>query len=400
MTEKIDAVIVAGARTAIGTAFKGTLRDTSAMELAEVVLDAVQKRSGLDISQVDDIILAESNYGGGDIARHAAVVLGMLQVPGQAINRHCAGGLTAIGNAAGQIISGAERAIIAGGTQSTSTGPIQRWRTPGSTVDEFTEKWMPPTHPDTAEAPNMDMSITVGWNTAKEVDLTREEMDAWAFRSHQRAVAAVDAGMFDAEIVPVQALQADGTRKEFAVDEHPRRDSSLQKLASLKVLHPEIEGFSITAGNASGMNDAAAAVMVVGSDLAAEQGLPVLATVKAWAATAIDPALMGLAVLDVIPKVLDRAGITVADVALWEINEAFASVPVAACKKLGIDESIVNVFGSGCSLGHPVAASGARMVISLMNELGRRGGGYAVAAMCAGGGQAGAVVLEIADTRK
>ena len=400
MTEKIDAVIVAGARTAIGTAFKGTLRDTSAMELAEVVVDAVQKRSGLDISQVDDIILAESNYGGGDIARHAAVVLGMLQVPGQAINRHCAGGLTAIGNAAGQIISGAERAIIAGGTQSTSTGPIQRWRTPGSTVDEFTEKWMPPTHPDTAEAPNMDMSITVGWNTAKEVDLTREEMDAWAFRSHQRAVAAVDAGMFDAEIVPVQALQADGTLKEFAVDEHPRRDSSLQKLASLKVLHPEIEGFSITAGNASGMNDAAAAVMVVGSDLAAEQGLPVLATVKAWAATAIDPALMGLAVLDVIPKVLDRAGITVADVALWEINEAFASVPVAACKKLGIDESIVNVFGSGCSLGHPVAASGARMVISLMNELGRRGGGYAVAAMCAGGGQAGAVVLEIADTRK
>jgi acetyl-CoA C-acetyltransferase len=399
MTDKIDAVIVAGARTAIGTAFKGTLRDTSAMELAEVVVDAVQKRSGLDVSQVDDIILAESNYGGGDMARHAAVVLGMLQVPGQAINRHCAGGLTAIGNAAGQIISGAERAIIAGGVQSISTSPIQKWRTPG-TVDQFTEKWMPPTHPNTAEAPNMDMSITVGWNTAKEVDLTREEMDAWAFRSHQRAVAAIDAGTFDAEIVPVQALQSDGTRKEFAVDEHPRRDSSLEKLASLKVLHPEIEGFSITAGNASGMNDAAAAVMVVGSDLAVEQGLPVLATVKAWAATAIDPALMGLAVLDVIPKVLDRAGITVADVALWEINEAFASVPVAACKKLGIDDSIVNVSGSGCSLGHPVAASGARMVISLINELGRRGGGYAVAAMCAGGGQAGAVVLEIPDATK
>lgn len=399
MTDKIDAVIVAGARTAIGTAFKGTLRDTSAMELAEVVVDAVQKRSGLDVSQVDDIILAESNYGGGDMARHAAVVLGMLQVPGQAINRHCAGGLTAIGNAAGQIISGAERAIIAGGVQSISTSPIQKWRTPG-TVDQFTEKWMPPTHPNTAEAPNMDMSITVGWNTAKEFDLTREEMDAWAFRSHQRAVAAIDAGTFDAEIVPVQALQSDGTRKEFAVDEHPRRDSSLEKLASLKVLHPEIEGFSITAGNASGMNDAAAAVMVVGSDLAVEQGLPVLATVKAWAATAIDPALMGLAVLDVIPKVLDRAGITVADVALWEINEAFASVPVAACKKLGIDDSIVNVSGSGCSLGHPVAASGARMVISLINELGRRGGGYAVAAMCAGGGQAGAVVLEIPDATK
>lgn len=394
MADKIEAVIVAGARTAIGTAFKGTLRDTSAMELAEVVVDEVRKRSGLAPSQVDDIILAESNYGGGDIARHAAVVLDMLQVPGQAVNRHCAGSLTAVGNAAGQIISGAERAIIAGGTQSTSTGPIQTWRTPG-TVDGFTEKWMPPTHPNTAEAPNMDMSITVGWNTAKEIDLTREEMDAWAFRSHQRAVAAINAGAFDAEIVPVQALQADGTRKEFAVDEHPRKDSSREKLASLKVLHPEIEGFSITAGNASGMNDAAAAVMVVGGDLAAAQGLSVLATVKAWAATAVDPALTGLAVLDVIPKVLDRAGISVGDVALWEINEAFASVPVAACKKLGIDDSIVNVSGSGCSLGHPVAASGARMIISLMNELGRRGGGYAVAAMCAGGGQAGAVVLEV-----
>ncbi|WP_216693594.1 thiolase family protein [Dietzia psychralcaliphila] len=398
MTDKTDAVIVAGARTAIGTAFKGTLRDTSAMELAEVVVSAVQKRSGLDVSQVDDIILAESNYGGGDIARHAAVVLGMPQVPGQALNRHCAGGLTAIGNAAGQIISGAERAIIAGGVQSLSTSPVQTWRTPG-TVDQFAEKWMPPTHPNTAEAPNMDMSITVGWNTAKEVDLTREEMDAWAVRSHQRAVAAIDAGTFDAEIVPVQALQADGSREEFAVDEHPRRDSSLEKLSGLKVLHPEIDGFSITAGNASGMNDAAAAVMVVGSDLAAQQGLPVLATVKAWAATAIDPALTGLAVLDVIPKVLDRAGISVADVALWEINEAFAAVPVAACKKLGIDESLVNVSGSGCSLGHPVAASGARMVISVMNELGRRGGGYAVAAMCAGGGQAGAVVLEVPDSR-
>lgn len=394
MPDKIDAVIVAGARTAVGTAFKGTLRDTSAMELAEVVVDEVRKRSGLDASQVDDIILAESNYGGGDIARHAAVVLGMPQVPGQAVNRHCAGSLTAIGNAAGQIVSGAERAIIAGGTQSTSTSPIQKWRTPG-TADEFTDKWMPPTHPDTAEAPNMDMSITVGWKTAKEAGITREEMDAWAFRSHQRAVAAIDAGAFVDEIVPVQALGPDGIRREFSVDEHPRRDSSPEKLAGLKVLHPEIDGFSITAGNASGMNDAAAAVMVVGSDLAAEHGLPVLATVKAWAATAVDPVRTGLAVLDVIPKVLDRAGISVEDVALWEINEAFASVPVAACKKLGIDESIVNVSGSGCSIGHPVAASGARMVISSMNELRRRGGGYAVAAMCAGGGQAGAVVLEV-----
>ncbi|CAM3208666.1 acetyl-CoA C-acetyltransferase [Williamsia muralis] len=390
----IEAVIVAGARTPVGTSFKGTLRDTTAMELAEVVVAEVQKRSGLEPSQIDDIILAESNYGGGDVARHAAVVTGMTQVPGQAINRHCAGSLTAVGNAAAQIISGAERAIIAGGTQSISTSPLQSFRTPG-TVDEFTNKWMPPTHPDSAAAPNMDMSITVGWNTATELDLTREEMDAWALRSHQRAIAAIDAGAFVDEIIPVSARQQDGTFVEFTTDEHPRRDTTAERLAGLKTLHPEIEGFSITAGNSSGINDAAAAVMVVGSDLAASEELEVLATVKAWAATGINPAHTGLAVLDVIPKVLDRAGIGVSDVALWEINEAFAAVPVAACKKLGISDDIVNVLGSGCSIGHPVAASGARMILSLINELRRRGGGYGVAAMCAGGGQAGAVVIDV-----
>ncbi|OZG28920.1 acetyl-CoA acetyltransferase [Williamsia sp. 1138] len=390
----IEAVIVAGARTPVGTSFKGTLRDTTAMELAEVVVAEVQKRSGLEPSQIDDIILAESNYGGGDVARHAAVVTGMTQVPGQAINRHCAGSLTAVGNAAAQIISGAERAIIAGGTQSISTSPLQSFRTPG-TVDEFTNKWMPPTHPDSPEAPNMDMSITVGWNTATELDLTREEMDAWALRSHHRAIAAIDSGAFVEEIIPVSARRQDGTFVEFTTDEHPRRDTTADRLAGLKTLHPEIEGFSITAGNSSGINDAAAAVMVVGSDLAASEELEVLATVKAWAATGINPAHTGLAVLDVIPKVLDRAGIGVSDVALWEINEAFAAVPVAACKKLGISEDIVNVLGSGCSIGHPVAASGARMILSLINELRRRGGGYGVAAMCAGGGQAGAVVIDV-----
>jgi acetyl-CoA C-acetyltransferase len=394
MSDKIEAVIVAGARTAIGTAFKGALRDTTALELAEVVVREVQQRSGLDIALIDDVILAESNYGGGDVARHAAVVAGMTHVPGQAVNRHCAGGLTAIGNAAAQIVSGAERAIIAGGTQSTSTSPLQRFRIPG-TVDEFTDRWMSPTHPDTPEAPNMDMSISVGWNTAKEVGLTRGEMDAWAFRSHQRAVAAIDAGAFKDEIVPVQARQADGTTVTFDTDEHPRRSTTLEKLASLNPLHPEIPDFSITAGNASGMNDAAAAVMVVSSELAADQGLETLAVVRAWAATATDPGRMGLAPLDVIPKVLDRAGLSIGDIDLWEINEAFACVPVAACKKLGIDEDLVNTAGSGCSLGHPVAASGTRMVITLINELRRRGGGHAVAAMCAGGGQAGALVIEV-----
>ncbi|MEV8546890.1 thiolase family protein [Streptomyces sp. NPDC051572] len=392
-------VIVAGARTAVGRAFKGSLRDTTAMDLARVVVEEVVRRSGLDAALVDDVILAESNYGGGDLARHAAVEAGMLQVPGQAVNRHCAGSLTAIGDAAAVIAAGAERAVVAGGVESTSTAPVQRFRVPG-TEDSFEERWMSPSHPDIPEAPNRDMSLTVGWNTAREVGITREEMDAWAARSHQRAIAAIDAGAFTEEIVPVRALRPDGSFTDFAVDEHPRRDTGVEKLAGLKVLHPEIEDFSITAGNAAGLNDGAAAVVVADSAFAAEQGLTVLAEIRAWAATAIEPARTGVAVLDVIPKVLRRAGLDVSDIALWEINEAFASVPVAACKKLGIDEELVNTAGSGCSLGHPVAASGARMVVTLLHELRRRGGGYGVAAMCAGGGQAGAVVLHVPGERR
>lgn len=387
-------VIVAGARTAIGRSFKGTLRETTAMELAEPVITAVLERSGLAPELVDDIILAESNYGGGDIARHTAVALGLPHIPGQAVNRHCAGSLTALGNAAASIASGMERAVVAGGTQSVSTAPRQSFRTPG-TADEYTDQWMPPTHPDTPTAPNRDMSITVGWNTAREVGISRAEMDAWAVRSHERAIAAIRSGAFDEEIVPVSALQGDGSRVDFRVDEFPRAGTTLDKLAGLKPLHPEIDGFSITAGNSSGINDAAAALLVTSSSLAAEQGLVPLAEVRAWATTAIDPARTGIAVLDVIPKVLQRAGLRLEDIGLWEINEAFAAVPIAACRKLGIDEALVNTAGSGCSLGHPVAASGARMIVTLVHELRRRGGGHGIAAMCAGGGQAGAVLVTV-----
>ena len=177
----------------------------------------------------------------------------------------------------------------------------------------------------------------------------------------------------------------------FDTDEHPRRDTSLEKLASLKVLHPEIEGFSITAGNASGANDGAAALVVASDRL----GLPALAIVRAWASVGVDPALTGLAPVEAIPKALKRAGLSVSDVALFEINEAFAAMTVATVKMLDIDPEIVNVSGSGCSLGHPVAASGARMIVSLVHELRRRGGGIGVAAMCAGGGMGSATVIEV-----
>ncbi|MGX7680162.1 thiolase family protein [Jatrophihabitans sp. DSM 45814] len=389
-----DAIIVSAARTAVGTARKGTLANTSGEELATLILHETVRRSGLDPTRFDDVIFAESGYGGGDLARYAAVVNGMLSVPGQAVNRHCAGSLTAIGNASAGIRAGMEQAVIAGGVQASSASPQMRSRVLGTT-DQFIENWMPPTHPDSAEAPNRDMSISVGWNTAKAAGITREEMDHWAWRSHMRAIAAIDAGKFVDEIVPIKVQDASGAIVEFAVDEHPRRDSTLEKLASLKVLHPEIPGFSITAGNASGVNDAAAAVAITSSELAAAEGLNSMAKVLAWSAAGIDPALMGLGALRAITKVLERGGKSVQDIALWEINEAFASVPVAACKEFGLDEELVNFSGSGCSIGHPVAASGARMINTLIYELQRRGGGLGVAAMCAGGGQGGAVLIEV-----
>lgn len=387
-------VIVGAARTAIGRSFKGTLVNTPPETLITAVLPEVIRRSGIDPNDIDDLIFAESHYGGGDLARYAADAAGLPDVPGQSVNRHCAGSLTAIGNAAAQIGSGMERALIAGGVQSLSMTPLVNWRIPGPEL-KFEEKWMPPTHVETPDAPTRDMSITVGWNTAQSVGITREEMDVWAARSHQRAIAAIDAGKFVDEIVPLKVQQFDGSVTEFSVDEHPRRDTTAEKLAGLKPLHPEIEGFSITAGNSSGTNDAAAAVALVDSDYAAANSLTTLATVKAWAAAGVPPRDCGLGAVKVIGKVLDRAGLKPSDVTLWEINEAFASVPIAACREYGIDDELVNFSGSGCSLGHPIAASGARMVTTLVYELQGRGGGIGVAAMCAGGGQGGAVVVEV-----
>lgn len=388
-----SAVIVSAVRTAVATSRKGTLANTSGEKLAATILKAAVERSGIAPELIDDVIFAESMYGGGVLARHAAVELGIFQSGGMAVNRHCAGSLTSVGVAAGAILSGMEQAIVAGGVMSVSTAPLMRWRVPGT--EEVKEYWMPPTHPDSAEAPNMDMSITVGWNTAQAAGLTREDMDAWALRSHQRAIAAIDAGNFKDEITPVEALQMDGSTVTFEVDEHPRRDSSAEKLASLKVLHPEIEGFSITAGNSSGVNDAASALVITSADFASGENLAPIAKILGWTAKGANPKNTGIAAIDTIRKLLERSGRSASDIALWEINEAFAAVPLAACRLLDISEDLVNISGSGCSIGHPIAASGGRMLTTLINDLKRRGGGLGIAAMCAGGGQGGAVLIEV-----
>jgi acetyl-CoA C-acetyltransferase len=386
-------VIVSAVRTAVGTARKGSLVNTPPEILAATVIKAAVERSGFAPDAIDDIVMAESLSGGGAIARHAAVELGMLRAAGMAVNRHCAGGLSAVSVAAGSLLSGMERVMVAGGVNAASFMPRMQQRNP--LTNEFQDGWIPPTHPDTPEAPNRDMSITVGWNAAKTLGLTRVEQDAWALRSHQRAVAATDKGHFKGEIVPVRVRNATGVEVDFVVDEHARRDTTMEKLTALRVLHPEIEGFTITAGNSSGANDAAAAMVLTTREIAASEGAVPLATVLGWTSIGIDPAKTGLSVPDVVRKLFSRTGVRQQDIRLWEINEAFASVPLGASRVMGLDEETVNMSGSGCSIGHPIGASGARMITTLANDLRRRGGGLGIAAMCAGGGQAGAVLIEV-----
>jgi acetyl-CoA acetyltransferase family protein len=387
-----EAVIVSACRTAIGTAFKGTLTETTAFDLADAVVAESLARTGLSGSEIDDVILGETMYGGGVVARHAALTAGLTDAPGLALNRHCASGLAAVATAAANIRSGMDDVVIAGGTHSMSTSPRSSFRTPGT--QDWQDWWISPSHPDRPDAPNRDMSITVGWNAAVAAGVSREEMDRWAFDSHRKAIAAIDEGRFADEIVPLKVMKVDGTPVTFDVDEHPRRNSTLDKLASLPPLHPEIEGFSVTAGNSAGLNDGAAALVVASDAVASSKGLPVLGVVRSWAAVGIDPAITGLAPTKAIPKALDRAGLSLADVDLFEINEAFAAMCVATVKQLGIDPSKVNPSGSGCSLGHPIAATGARMIVTMLGELKRRNATYGVVSMCAGGGMGSALILE------
>jgi acetyl-CoA C-acetyltransferase len=384
-------VIVEALRTPIGRSRKGSLVTKDAFELAQVVVGAVLERTKIDPKEIDDLVIAESLQGGGVIARHTAVTLGLEQVPGLATNRHCAASLGAIATAAGSIAAGMDRLVLAGGTESLSTMPMCRKAlVPG----EAPQLWMSPSHPETPDAPAFDMSITVGHNTAVEAGLTREDVDAWAIYSHGRAIESIDSGAFDAQIVPVEVAGSDGETRLFDTDEHPRRGLTPEGMAALKGIHPEIEGFTVTAGNAAGINDAAAAVLLAGADFASTSGLEPLAAIRSWAAVGVAPPRTGLAPIDAIPKALARAGVEQSDVDLFEINEAFCSVPVAATRALGIDREICNVNGSGCSLGHPIAATGARMVVSMVHELRRRGSRLGCVSMCAGGGMGMAMVVE------
>ena len=381
-----DVVIVSAARTPIATAYKGSLAGVDAFTLAQVAMGAAVERSGLPVELIEDIGWGESMQGGGNIGRYAANQLGLVNVPGVATQRWCASGMAGTQWIAANIAAGMIDAGIGGGVESMSTAPGTS--KPGP--DGQPGFWLSPANLETEDAPPFNTAKGVGDNTARMAGITREQADAWAYRSHMNAIRAIDEGRFKNEIVPVPL--ADGS--EFSVDEHPRRTSTLEKLATLPLLNPMDEGATTTAGNASGLNDAAAGLVLVSREVAEAHGLTPLGVIRAWASTSHTPAETGLSPTTAIPKALAKAGLSLGDISSFEINEAFASVPAAAVKILGLDPELVNVNGSGCSLGHPIGCTGARMIVTMVNELERTDSRYGVVAMCAAGGMGSATVIE------
>lgn len=390
-TTATDAVIVAAVRTPIGRSGR-SLAGLSLQDIGMQTVAGAIAAAGLDAGDIDDLILGEVLQGGGCTARYVANALGLPpDTPGGTVQRQCATGMMAVQEAAANIRSGMAEAVIAGGVESMTRGPLMFERSPFPFGG--VERYLPPSHPDSAEAPNMNMLITVGENTARECGITREESDHWSYHSNIRAVAATDDGRFAQEILPLEVPAGRGETVTVSVDEHPRRDTSLEKLAAL----PSLTGpdGTITAGNSSGIADGGAALVVVARAYAEVHRMEPLATVRSWNSCGIEPARTGLAPTVCVPRALNRAGLSESDVDLVEINEAFASMSVACARKLGFPHDIVNVNGGAVGIGHPVGASGARILVTLIHELRRRGGGIGVGTLCAGGGMGSATVLEV-----
>lgn len=387
-----DAVIVSACRTAVGDASRSVLGRLPIEAIGRVPVGEALQRSGIAAEEVDDLVLGEVMHGGGAVSRYIAVDTGLTHVPGMATQRHCASGLAAVTAAAADIRAGMHRVAIAGGVENMTRTPVTHQRSPEGLVP-----WTSLTHPETPGAPAMVMGITVGENTAEECAISREEQDAWAYRSHTRAVAAIDGGRFDDELVPVE-VEVDGDTVVFDTDAHPRRDTSLEKLAALPPAFRE--GGTVTAGNSSSLNDGAAAVVLTDADYATANGLEPLAVLRSWAYVGVEPRRTGLGPTEAVPRALARADLTTADIDLVELNEAFASMAVACTRVLDLDEDAVNVNGGAIALGHPVAATGAKLLVTLVHELRRRGGGNGLVTMCAGGGMGAAVVVEVLPPRR
>jgi 3-oxoadipyl-CoA thiolase len=385
------AVILSAVRTPVGR-YGGALSGVRPDDLAAVAIAAAVDRAGVEPAEIEDVYLGCANQAGEDnrnVARMAALLAGLPDsVAGVTVNRLCASGLSAIVSASHAIVAGDGELFVAGGVESMSRAPLvtakpdKAFPRGDRVVYDSTLGWRFPNPRLEAMFPLESMGET-GENVAERWKVSREEQDAFALASQRRWAAAQEAGRFEDELVAV----GDATR-----DEHPRPDTSLEKLASLKPAFRE--GGSVTAGNASGVNDGAAAVVVASEEKARALGAEPLGRFVASAVTGVDPRVMGIGPIPAVRKVLARAGIDVTDLDLVELNEAFASQSLAVIRELGLDHERVNVNGGAIALGHPLGMSGARLVVSLLHELRRRGDRYGLATLCVGVGQGQAALFE------
>ncbi len=389
-----EAVIVSAVRTAVGT-FGGTLAQLSAVDLGSRVIAEALRRAGIDGQAVDEVIMGNVLQAGlgQNPARQAGIKSGIPQeVPAMTVNKVCGSGLKTVGLAAQLIMAGEADVIVAGGMENMSMAPYMvdkaRWGCRmGNTqfIDSMIKDGLWCAFND------VHMGITAE-NIAAKYGFSREDQDAFALESQNRAVAAIDDGRFQDEILPVEIPKKKGDPVVFATDEGPRRETSMEKLAKLRPAFKK-DG-TVTAGNASGINDGAAAFVVMSAEKAQELDLKPMFIVRATASAGVDPAYMGLGPIPSSRKALQKAGLRVQDLDLIEANEAFAAQAMAVVKDLELPVDKVNVNGGAVAIGHPIGASGARILATLLFEMKRRQSKYGLATLCIGGGQGTALVVE------
>jgi acetyl-CoA C-acetyltransferase len=398
-----DALICEPLRTPVGR-FGGIFRDVAVTELATAVISAVIERAQLDPAAIDDVILGQG-YANGEapaLGRVAGLDAGLpVEVPGVQVDRRCGSGLQAICDAAMQVQTGVADVVIAGGAESMSQTELfsttLRWgaRSGGAMLEDRLVRGR-----ITAGGTNYPVPggmIETAENLRREYSIPRHEQDELALRSHQLAVAAQDNGTFAQEIVPVEVADRKTGSRMIDRDEHPRADTTLESLSALRaVMGRKDPDATVTAGNASGQNDGAAVCIVTHEARAAELGLTPIARLVGWASAGVPPKTMGIGPVPAVAKLMARTGLSLDDMALIELNEAFAAQVLAVLRnwKLPDDLERVNVNGSGISLGHPIGATGGRILTTLLHELRRRGGRYGLETMCIGGGQGLAAVFE------
>ena len=385
------AVVLSAVRTPVGR-YGGGLAEVRPDDLAAIVVAEAVARAGVPAAEVEDVWLGCANQAGEDnrnVARLAALLAGLPEsVAGVTVNRLCASGLSAIVGACHAVIAGDGELFVAGGVESMTRAPLVTpkpdapYARGDRTLHDTTLGWRF-VNPRYAERWSHESMGETGENVAERWGVTRQEQDAFALRSQRRWAAAQEAGRFSDELVPVGELEH---------DEHPRPDTTAEKLASLEPAFRA--GGTVTAGNASGINDGAAALVIASEQRARSLGVEPLATFAGSAVSGVDPAVMGIGPVPAVRKLLERTGVAVEDIDLVELNEAFASQSVAVIRELGLEDERVNVSGGAIAIGHPLGMSGARLVTTLLHELRRRGGRYGLATLCIGVGQGQAALFE------